>query len=495
MQESAPGPSPGSPLSHSKPADLPPGEQPAAYSQPADSPSVWRQVERHLAGLQLLVAAGLFLLIAVTWRLWTPQTAFPRIPLLGPQYLLPATGEWLVLAVLLLSLGCRAVLAVLRLLGTTAEPARTVPGSPRLERACGLISCLCLVLLVAGDQHRLQAWAWHLGLLSLLIVLQPVPRLFRLSLYLTASIYVWSAWSKMDVTFFQSAGPYLVGGLLKSVGLSWQDVPAAARTALCGLLPAAELLTGVGLLWPRTRRLAVAGSCLMHLALLLTLGPWGLGHSAGVLLWNVFFLVQNPLLASGLTRLSQAAAEQGTAVPATADNRHQPAGPTAVCSTTVYSTAASSVLAVAVLWPLFEPWGLCDSWLSWNLYSSRSEQVRLFVRSDVRQQLSPAARQVTDEARPGQLWCRLRDDQWSLQTTGAPVLPDSRFRLGVALAIARMVEQPEAVRVHRSSRAGRLTGHRRQEDLYGARAIRAALNRHWLNAEPPAPHGRAGGGK
>lgn len=475
VQESAPGPSPDNPLSH---------------SQPADSPSAWRQVERHLAGLQLLVAAGLLLLIAVTWRLWTPQAAFPRIPLLGPHCLLPATGEWLVLAVLLLSLGCRALLAVRRVLRTTAEPARTVPGSPRLERACGLISCLCLVLLVAGDQHRLQAWTWHLGLLSLLIVLQPAPRLIQLSLYLTASIYVWSAWSKMDVTFFQSAGPYLVGGLLESVGLSWQDVPAAARTALCGLLPAAELLTGLGLLWPRTRRLAVAGSCLMHLALLLTLGPWGLEHSAGVLLWNVFFLVQNPLLASGLTRLSQAAKEQGTAVPATADNRLQPAGSTAVCS-----TVASSVLAVAVLCPLFEPWGLCDSWLSWNLYSSRSEQVRLFVRSDVRPRLSPAARQVTDEARPGQLWCRLRDDQWSLQTTGAPVLPDSRFRLGVALAIARMVEQPEAVRVQRSSRADRLTGHRRQEDLYGTRAIRAALKQHWLNAEPPAPQGRAGGGE
>ena len=68
----------------------------------------------------------------------------------------------------------------------------------------------------------------------------------------------------------------------------------SARLAI--LFPVGELVIGLGLLVPPTRRVAGCLAIAFHLTLLLVLGPWGLDHSHGVLVWNVVLIVQAYLL-------------------------------------------------------------------------------------------------------------------------------------------------------------------------------------------------------
>ena len=44
---------------------------------------------------------------------------------------------------------------------------------------------------------------------------------------------------------------------------------------------------------------------MLHGLLLVILGPWGLDHKPGVLLWNAYFIVQDVLLLAGPVRQSQ----------------------------------------------------------------------------------------------------------------------------------------------------------------------------------------------
>ena len=439
----------------------------------------------------LLTLAGVLLLLLATWPLWQPGGPFPRIPLLSFALAWPAAGSWLLFCVLLAALGggvATGLAACLRCRHAGAwrkaspvesdQPATSSPGDRLrfLGRAVAGLVAVLLLLLVVIDQHRLQAWVWHLGLLCGLLALEASPRALQRTCWLTASIYCWSAWQKIDASYFQTAGPYLLDGLLGSVGLSQAGWPPGLRTLAVGLLPAGELAVGLGLLLPRTRHLAALAACVMHALLLLTLGPFGLDHSVGVLLWNVFFIVQNLLFLRNRERRN---AENAAREPA-----GQPPAGRAGATARLAVSAATALLLGAIVLPLLEPLGLCDSWLAWNLYSSRAEQVQLSVRCELRARLPEDVQTYVDSAEPGRLWCRLHDDQWSLATTSAPVTPDARYRVGLALAVARMIDSPDGVRVTLHSQPDRRTGRREHRELYGTAEIGRWLRSRRLNGEP-----------
>lgn len=421
----------------------------------------------------LLTLTSVLLLLLATWPLWQPGGPFPRIPLLSPAQAWPAAAGRALLTVLLTVLGTGLVFGLAACCRSARPFATRVPAA---RVAAGLVVGL-LMLLVLADQHRLQAWVWHLGLLCGLLALDVSPRVVQRACWLTASIYCWSAWQKVDASYFQTAGPYLLDGLLGCCGLSHAGWPPALRTFAVGLLPAGELAVGLGLLFRRTRRAATAAACLMHALLLLTLGPLGLDHSAGVLLWNASLIGQNLLFWRYFARQRRGH-----------DHSQQPVA--GVLSQPARSTgwmqagAAGVLLLFAILLPLLEPWGLCDSWLAWNLYSSRAAQVQLSVRCELRGDLPAEVRPFVDSAEPGRLWCRLHDDRWSLEATWAPVTPDARYRAGLALAVARLLNRPDGVRMVLQSQPVRRTGRRQHRELYGAEDIRSWLRSRRLNGEP-----------
>ena len=295
-------------------------------------------------------------MLLATWRLWTPQAIFPRVPLLQAAAALPAALDWLLFGLAV------AGLAV----ALFSSSARIWPAALRSFAGAGL----GLILL---DQHRLQPWAWQAVLVALALANCPPPRALALVRLLTLSIYLYSGWSKLDYEFLHTLGQQFIAVPLRIVGANPGDWPDAWRLAAAGMLPLAEIALAGAFCFRRLWTAALAGSIVLHGLLLVALGPWGLNHSAAVLLWNAYFIVQNLLLFSGGATESARAA--GAAVEPDSGR--------------LANRATQALLVAAMLLPILEPWGLWDAWPSWSLYAPNCERTTVLVQRSAAGALGP----------------------------------------------------------------------------------------------------------
>jgi hypothetical protein len=281
------------------------------------------------------------------------------------------------------------------------------------------ISLLCFFIF---DQHRLQPWAWQFFLLSVLLALADDVTATRCWIWLTVSIYFWSAVSKFDYNFFHDQGPILVEGLKHAIGLRhaanrWVesfDVGAAI------VLAAGEMSVAVLLSFVRTRRIGVWLAVYMHVALLIALGPLGLNHSWGVLLWNAFFAGQTWLLFRSACEPRDSAAGSLTVKRTGSASRWG-------------NRLATGVILGAVLWPVLEPAGGCDHWLAWAVYSARAGQLEILVESDEPLPDGPAEfdqviRTVNEQST---VYYRAKVAGWSVKELGVPIYPQYRFQVAM----------------------------------------------------------------
>lgn len=392
------------------------------------------------------LAIGGLALLGVTWPLWRGTSDFPQVPLLSGARAVPTVVDAILLAALLASWACTLIR----------------PPPQRAGRVALGTASIALAALMLLNQHRIQPWAWEFLLVGLLLAVGGARTGLLTWRWLVISIYVWSALSKLDATFFTSHGPFLLEGLLKALGQPralalWSE---AARWRLAAAIPLGELLIAVALLVPRLRMLGLVGSIAMHSILLLALGPGGHGHQPGVLLWNLFFIGQNLLLFGQ---------------PAPNRTGWQDLRPG--------EWAAVVVGLAAVLFPALEPIGRCDHWPGWVVYASRPERVYVFVAEADADTLSAEAQHFLEPATPWEPWRQLRIDRWSLASTLAPIYPQDRFAVGIALAIAEGRGTPH-VRVLRESAADRWTGQRTTSEFVGTTAVAEYSQAFRLNAQP-----------
>jgi hypothetical protein len=364
------------------------------------------------------------LLIAVTWKLWLPQNVYPQVPLIRIGLGFPSWLQWAGLLALLASLGA-----------LTVEGAS---GSRRQRLFAGLF-LVGFALLVITDQHRLQPWAYQLALVAVLLVWGRPPVCFAYLRLLLVTILVYSAIGKLDYTFMHTIGPEMAAEILGWVG---REAPPDDRTLFAFAFPIGELIVAIGIVVPATSRLATTAAIIMHLLLIAVLGPWGLGHRLGVLVWNALFIGLWILLYPNVSA-------------------HR--GETIETSSTAASPRSTPVVSVcflaAWLFPLMEPFGGYDHWLSWGLYSPRNSRVTLHVHQTV----VPAAgdNDVLDylSAVDEEGWRRVEIERWSLDVLHVPIYPQDRFQWGVVFAVVDELEL-ERFRIDVYSMADRMDGKR-----------------------------------
>ncbi len=397
-------------------------------------------------------ALGLFglLLVAATWRLWTPQQVYPQVPFvrgfdgLGPWF------EWSAAAVMLVGLA-----------GAMLAPRRLAPVA-LLAFAVGTL------LLVLVDQHRLQPWAYQFMLLAVVLALADAATAISLLRLLVVSFYFHSALTKFDYSFLHTLGQQFLNALAGTWGASLDGWSETARVLAAAALPAGEMLVALGLCFRMTRRAALAAAVLLHLLLLVILGPWGLNHKPGVLLWNVFFIVQDVLL-FGLSAVPWRPAE--SVDPASLPESRRSRG------LTVF------IVTVALL-PFLEPTAWFDMWPSWGLYASCAERVQLVVHRREIEQL-PAEVQPFVEAVPNDdAWLVVRLDRWSLESLSAPIYPQNRFQLGVAEAVIARYGLLHRARVFRFDLADRFSGQREYTRFDGLAEVMGSAGEYYLNSHP-----------
>lgn len=427
-------------------------------------------IEHRLVWLTRLLGVGVLALVAVTWKLWTPQEVFPRVPLF--RWAPPDWWDWASLA-----------LIVAGGVGLLIRPRRYV-------RSLAATLALGLAIAFVCDQHRLQPWAWQLFILALLIALADDALLWSGWQWLTISIYFYSALSKFDRQFLDSIGHAFAstafGGLFAWDTSGYPPGPSqfyGMNYALMWAFPVGELAVAMLLAIPVSRKWGMWAAIGMHGLLLQILGPFGLNHSAGVLIWNVFFIVQAAVLFMPGQR-SWAG--------------HAPPASTAMQTVRFRwpNRLAQFILAWVIIWPATYAFGLCDPWLAWAVYVEPLPSSWIDIREMWFGRTEGGGRSA--ELLAASIIVLPEDDtdpfpigRWSLRALRAPSYPHLRTSIAVALALAERFDNHD-VSVRISSRPRWVRSRETQhQELHGAHEIHAYARRFWFNAYPTSMYRRA----
>jgi hypothetical protein len=282
------------------------------------------------------------------------------------------------------------------------------------------------------------------------------------------ALYAHSGLSKLDASFCQELGALFLSTALGPVGLDPSRWPEGWRSAAVLAMPAGEIAVAAALAAPRLRRVGVVGASVLHAGLVGILGPFGLGHSAIVLVWNAAMLAEvwvafGPDLATGTV-----------------------ATPGGVAG------LVKLVFWAGVLLPFGERWGAFDAWPSHALYASHVERASVFLHESELEGYPEAVRRHVAPGGPGP-WRRLDLTGWSREARGTPVYPQNRACLGLAEALAARDGGRGLVRVVLSGPADRWRGRRWTTEAVGLDAVRRRGDRFRLNAHPAGATARGRG--
>ncbi|WP_435016310.1 MauE/DoxX family redox-associated membrane protein [Tundrisphaera sp. TA3] len=390
------------------------------------------EVDRDFARFRAIACGATLAMIAASWPLWADRGGFPRVPFVAGLPGLPARWP------LAVALGAA-------MLGRAWRPMLAI--APAL-----------LVVAILGDQNRFQPWAYQFALYALVMGLASKARALALSRLLVASLYFYSGLSKLDASFVAETGSTFLDAGLVPLGIDPGRWPTPLRVLAILAMPAWEMAVAIGLMRAGTRRLALAGAIGQHLALLGLLGPWALGHSLNVLIWNAAMIAEDVVLFA------------------------RPPAPAAAWWRSPRDLLATPVVGAAILLPLGEPFGWSDAWPSHALYASHCERIEILIHEEDADRYPAPVRTRLGPADVGG-WRRLDLTGWSRDLRGTPVYPQNRVGLGIAGRLAETPGGIRPIRVIEWGRAGRFDGHRDRVESVGLRAIRKRAERHGFGAQ------------
>lgn len=213
-----------------------------------------------------------FIGILLSWPLWHGQRLFPLVPLFRDFPALPAPVDFILAGLLLAALLLNAF---------------------RLRRVFTIVLLGIIVALVFFDQMRLQPWTYLYFLVLIPFALvdfseekDKMPSSSALLNYLQVlliGVYCWSGLHKFTPSFIEVVHPYLLKSLFRVPDGHWllQNLELGYAAA------AIELLVGLGLIFPKTRNLAVWGAISTHLLIIAWLSPIGGNTNYVVIPWNM----------------------------------------------------------------------------------------------------------------------------------------------------------------------------------------------------------------
>lgn len=218
-----------------------------------------------LSGLIRLISLAWIITKMICYKLWFSERFFPLVPVHEILSGLPAI---LHSTLFVISIGCMLLLLV--------SPGRKTIMVLLLAE---LLSC-CL------DQNRWQPWEYQFIFMYATFVFCKAEKDVMISWQLiVAGLYFFGGVGKLNSGFIHDTWKYLMLHRWLDIGQVNIWVTRAGY-----LLPLVEMIAGFCLLFSRTRKPAMWVLILMHLLILIMLGPAGLSINHVVWPWNILMI-------------------------------------------------------------------------------------------------------------------------------------------------------------------------------------------------------------
>ncbi len=274
----------------------------------------------------------------------------------------------------------------------------------------GVALVLCLY-----DQMRWQPWFYLYLLLFLLLLIVHSPFsnkkretiVFTVAALVLSSMYFWSGVHKLHSGFADFVYPYLV----ETFGMQI-DKSKTIHAVLAYGMGLSELGIGLALVWKPTRNYAIFAALLMHLFILVVLGPFGRSENLIIVPWNISMMA----LVVVVFYKNETLSLQSLRLPATLG----------------VNIVRWGVIILVVVMPLFSHFGMWDYYLSNTLYAGKTNRLLVVIPKEYEKQLPPMIRQHTEPISNTQFLVYVNTDIWALKELNVPVYPQRRVHYAVA---------------------------------------------------------------
>lgn len=284
-----------------------------------------------------------------------------------------------------------------------------------------------MFILVLLDQMRLQPWVYIYFLIFMPFIWyfrvkdkkdkSSSPQVLNYIRILLIGTYAWSGLHKFSAEFIQNVYPTMMMGLFKIPS----DSPLVEIKEMGYGMAVVELLIGLGLIFPVTRKWSVIVAIITHLLIIAWVSPLGGNTNYAILPWNVAMMI--------LIIFSSWKTKEATSL--------WPAGQGVL----KWNTA----LLVLFVWllPALNIKDKWDAYLSFNLYTERISHMFVALRQQAIDEVEPqhlkylAFDNLIDEGKVIDI------ELWSFQELNVPVYPSPRVHNAIGKYFCRKVSNEQ----------------------------------------------------
>lgn len=355
------------------------------------------RITERLGLIKLVTLIGVLTSVLCSINLWAGQRWFPKAPLFDFIQGLAAPYDYVNLLVLIL-------LLVLSFFYRSRLPI--------------VLLILFAVYLCIEDQNRLQPWFYNYILIFLVFLFykkrvdEPnnyISVFISLQL-LVALIYIFSGIQKFNSAFVEDSFLWIISPLKNILS----DRQIALFSKIGYSIPYAELLIGIGLLFRQLRFIALPLVILMHLFILLMLGPFGKSYNYVVWPWNLVMIVINLLLFANVQR------ERFFDI-----------------SILFKSASFYIVITLMFIFPVFSLNNKYDSYLSSSLYSANTHNGKLLLSDNAYEKLPLYIKHFVSTNSNIKT---LNIKHWAMSELNVPCVPEYRIFKNVQQYVIRITE-------------------------------------------------------
>lgn len=353
------------------------------------------RITERLGLIKIVTLLGIIASILCSINLWAGQRWFPKAPLFDVVQGFIPPYDYINLVVLIALLGVSIY---------------------STKRFTLILLILFSVYLCIEDQNRLQPWFYNY-ILILFIYLFYKKRVDEPNNYLSvfisiqllvALIYIFSGIQKFNSSFVDDSFLWIISPLNNILS----DRQIALFSKIGYAIPYIELFIGVGLLYRPLRFIALPLVILMHVFILLMLGPFGKSYNYVIWPWNFVMILINLLLFAGVKQ------ERFFDL-----------------SILFKSISFYIVITLMLIFPIFSLNNKYDSYLSSSLYSANTHNGKLILSDNAYEKLPLYIKHfVTTNPNNNVLSIKY----WALTELNVPCVPEYRIFKNIQEYIIRI---------------------------------------------------------